>query len=192
MGVGEGSTTPVTISDVARAAGVAPSTSRAFSRPGRVSVKTSERIFQVARELGYRQDEVPRVSASRTHHLVAACVADAMNPVFGATVKGIFAGTRKRGYMVVLIDSNESSEIESETTKRSLATVDGFIFAGSRMSDAGLRHLAGMKPVITVNRKVPGVSSVTPAADEGLGDALSHLVADGRFTVTYLAGPTAS
>ena len=192
MGVGEGSTTPVTISDVARAAGVAPSTSRAFSRPGRVSVKTSERIFQVARELGYRQDEVPRVSASRTHHLVAACVADAMNPVFGATVKGIFAGTRKRGYMVVLIDSNESSEIESETTKRSLATVDGFIFAGSRMSDAGLRHLAGMKPVITVNRKVPGVSSVTPAADEGLGDALAHLVADGRFTVTYLAGPTAS
>ncbi|HAP98384.1 MAG TPA: LacI family transcriptional regulator, partial [Cutibacterium acnes] len=37
MGVGEESTAPVTISDVARAAGVAPSTvSRAFSRPGRV------------------------------------------------------------------------------------------------------------------------------------------------------------
>ncbi len=47
----------------------APSTVfRAFSRPGLVSVKTSERIFQVARELGYRQDEVPRVPASRTHH----------------------------------------------------------------------------------------------------------------------------
>ena len=125
MGVGEESTAPVTISDVARAAGVAPSTvSRAFSRPGRVSVKTSERIFQAARKLGYRQDEVPRVSTSRTYHLVAVCVADVMNPVFGATVKGIFAGARKRGYMVVLIDSNESSEIESETTKRSLATVD--------------------------------------------------------------------
>jgi len=115
-----------------------------------------------------------------------------MNPVFGATVKGIFAGARKRGYMVVLIDSNESSEIESETTKRSLATVDGFIFVGSRMSDAGLRHLAGIKPVMTVNRKVPGVSSVTPASDEGLGDALTHLVSEGRSTVTYLAGPTAS
>lgn len=193
MGVGEESTAPVTISDVARAAGVAPSTvSRAFSRPGRVSVKTSERIFQAARKLGYRQDEVPRVSTSRTYHLVAVCVADVMNPVFGATVKGIFAGARKRGYMVVLIDSNESSEIESETTKRSLATVDGFIFVGSRMSDAGLRHLAGIKPVMTVNRKVPGVSSVAPASDEGLGDALTHLVSEGRSTVTYLAGPTAS
>ena len=44
-----------TIRDVAEAAGVATSTvSRAFSRPGRVSTEIAERIYRVARDLGYR------------------------------------------------------------------------------------------------------------------------------------------
>ena len=44
-----------TIYDVARAAGVAPSTvSRALSKPGRVSFRTAEHVRRVADELGYR------------------------------------------------------------------------------------------------------------------------------------------
>ncbi|MGH8828181.1 MAG: LacI family DNA-binding transcriptional regulator, partial [Jiangellaceae bacterium] len=50
---------PPTIYDVARAAGVAPSTvSRAFARPGRVSFETAQRIRAVAAELGYRSATV--------------------------------------------------------------------------------------------------------------------------------------
>jgi LacI family transcriptional regulator len=42
------------IYDVAKAAGVAPSTvSRAFSRPGRVNSRTADRIFAAARGMGY-------------------------------------------------------------------------------------------------------------------------------------------
>ena len=52
---GEDPTRPVTIYDVAAAAGVAPSTvSRAFSRPGRVNAETAERIRRIAGTLGYR------------------------------------------------------------------------------------------------------------------------------------------
>ena len=44
-----------TIYDIARIAGVAPSTvSRALSKPGRVSFQTAERIRKVADEIGYR------------------------------------------------------------------------------------------------------------------------------------------
>ena len=54
-----------TIYDVARAAGVAPSTvSRALSKPGRVSFKTAERIRQVAEELGYRSGRIERSISS--------------------------------------------------------------------------------------------------------------------------------
>ena len=50
-----------TIYDVARAAGVAPSTvSRAFSRPDRVNAETAERIRDVAAELGYRTNPLAR------------------------------------------------------------------------------------------------------------------------------------
>ena len=50
-----------TIYDVAREAGVSPSTvSRALSRPGRVSFETAERIRQVATELGYHGKAITR------------------------------------------------------------------------------------------------------------------------------------
>lgn len=193
MGSGRDDAAPVTISDVARAAGVAPSTvSRAFSRPGRVSVRTAEHIFEVARRLGYRQDEVRRMTSRRSQKLIAVAVADAMNPVFGATVKGVFAGARERDYMIVLIDSNESTAVESRTTRGSVALVDGFVLAGSRMSDAALRHLAGIRPVVTVNRKVAGISCVLPATADGMAQVIDHLVGQGRTSVSYLAGPTAS
>ncbi|MGO2022721.1 MAG: LacI family DNA-binding transcriptional regulator, partial [Brachybacterium tyrofermentans] len=45
----------VTIYDVAKTAGVAPSTvSRAFSRPGRVSASTHAKVMAAAKELDYR------------------------------------------------------------------------------------------------------------------------------------------
>ena len=47
----------VTIYDVAKAAGVAPSTvSRAFSRPGRVSAATHAAVMAAAKDLGYRTE----------------------------------------------------------------------------------------------------------------------------------------
>lgn len=52
-------TRKVTIRDVAEAAGVAPSTvSGTFSRPGRVSSATAQRILTIANDLGYRIDNV--------------------------------------------------------------------------------------------------------------------------------------
>src|SRR3954468_18130086 len=70
------------IYDVAKVAGVAPSTvSRAISRPGRVNARTAELIFAAARAIGYRFDEPPRMinyrSASRS---VAVVVPDVTNP----------------------------------------------------------------------------------------------------------------
>ena len=50
-----------TIYDVARRAGVAPSTvSRTFARPGRVSFDTAERVRAAAEALGYRTRSVAR------------------------------------------------------------------------------------------------------------------------------------
>ncbi|MEV6904283.1 LacI family DNA-binding transcriptional regulator [Amycolatopsis sp. NPDC051372] len=44
---------PATLTDVARVAGVAPSTvSRAFTKPGRVNAATCEHVLRVAAELG--------------------------------------------------------------------------------------------------------------------------------------------
>src|SRR5215212_7649978 len=67
----------VTIYDVARAAGVAPSTvSRAFSRPGRVNAATAERLRQVADQLGYRANPLARALSTARTHMLALLVSD--------------------------------------------------------------------------------------------------------------------
>lgn len=184
---------PVTIRDVAVEAGVATSTvSRAFARPGRVSASTAAKVFRAAERLGYRQDPVERLATDSRTALVAAVVADVMNPVFAAMVKGINAEALRSGYGLVLVDANESADRELSTLTRFLDSVDGLLFAGSRMSDVSIRHLAGVRPTFVLNRHVPGVSSVIAETRTGLEEAIDHLAGLGHTAITYLAGPAAS
>ena len=78
-----------TIYDVASAAGVATSTvSRAFSRPGRVSAVTRDRIMRVAAELDYRPNPHARALLSGNHQTVAMVVSDITNPHYFELIRG--------------------------------------------------------------------------------------------------------
>ena len=82
----------VTIYDVARAAGVAPSTvSRAFSRPGRVNAATAERIRTVADELGYRTNPLARALSTARTQMIALMVSDVGNPFYAEVIRGALA-----------------------------------------------------------------------------------------------------
>ena len=77
----------VTIYDVARTAGVAPSTvSRAFSRPGRVSAATHAKVMDAAKELDYRTASPDAQERGERHHRLGIEVADLTNPYFAELV----------------------------------------------------------------------------------------------------------
>ena len=77
-----------TIYEVARVAGVAPSTvSRALSRPGRVSFKTAEHIRKVAEEIGYRVAAFERSAPRQSTSMLVMVVADITNPVFFGMIR---------------------------------------------------------------------------------------------------------
>ena len=88
-----------TIYDVARVAGVSPSTvSRALSKPGRVSYKTAEHVRQVAGELGYGAVRIERIVSERGSGLLAILVADIANPVFFGMIRGAERTANELGY----------------------------------------------------------------------------------------------
>lgn len=183
----------VTIVDVAARAGVAPSTvSRAFARPGRVSSETAERIFTVARELGYRQSSVGQVGPQARTSLLAIAVADVMNPVFAAMVKGAHTEATKHGYQLLLVDTEESGQTERSSLEGLVPSVEGFLLAGSRMPDGAVRHIAHMRPTIVLNRQVPGVGWACGDSRCGLRKAVDHLIEQGHSSFTYVSGPAAS
>ncbi len=182
-----------TIYDVARVAGVSPSTvSRAFSRPGRVSAQTAERIRQVAEELGYRSREVTRAAAKTTTKVLGLAVADITNPFNFRVIRGCQAAAAEAGFVVTLNDAQESEALEREMLRRSLPLLDGLIIASSRLSDTELRTLAKSLPVVILNRRVSGLHCIVPDMAHGVRKAAEHLMALGHRNITYLAGPEAS
>jgi len=189
---GEGGS-DATIYDVARVAGVSPSTvSRAFSRPGRVSAQTAERIRAVAEQLGYRSREISRASAKSTTKVIGLAVADITNPFNFRVIRGCQSAAAEAGFVVTLNDSQESEALEREMLRRSLPLLDGLVIASSRLSDTELRTVAKQIPVVVLNRRVQGLHCIVPDMVYGVRKAAEHLVALGHRNITYVAGPEAS
>lgn len=182
-----------TIYDVARAAGVAPSTvSRAFSRPGRVNAETAERIRTVAADLGYRANPQARALSTTRTMMLAVVLADVTNPGFFDLVRGAGSAAREAGYTMMLGETQESAGHEREMLEAMAASADGIVLAGARTSDAGIRQIAKVTPVVVVNRDVTGVPAVVVDLARGARASAEHLHHLGHRDITYLSGPEAS
>ncbi|GAA2869093.1 LacI family DNA-binding transcriptional regulator [Streptosporangium fragile] len=184
---------PPTIYDVARAAGVAASTvSRAFSRPGRVNAATAERIRRVAAELGYRVNPLAAALPTGRTNMLALVVSDVTNPVYGEIIRGAESAAAEAGYVLLLIDAQESDRLERHSLERALPGVDGVILAGTRMSDSAIRVAAKQRPTILLNRVVTDVPGIVHDNAYGMHLAVRHLYDLGHRALTYVAGPEAS
>ncbi len=182
-----------TIYDVARVAGVSPSTvSRAFSRPGRVSARTAQKIHAVADEIGYRAREVGRIPAKSATRVLGIAVADITNPVNFRVIRGCQSAAAEAGFVITLSDAQESEQQERELLSRSLPLLDGLVIVSSRLSDTELRTVAKSVPTVVLNRRVQGLHCIVPDTASGGHASAEHLVALGHRTIAYLAGPEAS
>lgn len=182
-----------TIYDVARAAGVAPSTvSRAFSRPGRVNGETAEHIRQVAVRLGYRSNSVTSGTSTTESKVLALVVADVTNPFYGEIILGAEEIATLAGYTIQLTDTQESDHLERTSLERALPTVDGILLASTRMTDAGIRMVAKQRPTVVLNRAIADLPCVVVDNPRGVRQAAEHLAELGHSQITYVAGPEAS
>lgn len=182
-----------TITDVARLAGVATSTvSRALSQPGRVSVATTQRIEDAVRTLSYVPSSQARSLTSGRTDTVALIVPDIANPFYFDLIRGAQRQLRASGYTQVLVDTEESEEIEADTIDAMRKSADGVILVASRLSGEALSEAAARQPLITINRDLPDVPSVIIDTPDGVRQALTHLQSLGHRRIAYIAGPAGS
>lgn len=191
-GVRKGTSAP-TIYDVAKLAGVNPSTvSRALSQPGRINIKTQERIQAAAKQLNYRLNPMARALPTGRTNTLGLLLADITNPMIFGIVRGAEHAASEHGYTLVIAESQESGEREATTAERVQPSVDGLVLGTTRLSDEQIRRLSEHKPLVLINRDVEGVASVLPNVDPGIGEALAHLEQFGHQSVAYLSGPANS
>jgi DNA-binding LacI/PurR family transcriptional regulator len=187
---GLGRPRPVTLHDVARAAGVAASTvSRALSDPERVNVRTREHVQAIAREVGYQPNRLAQALHTGRTRMLAVLVPDITNPHNFGLVRGAEAQARAAGSTLVIADTQGAPELEVAHLDRLASSVDGFVLAASRLQDEELRTLAGRSPVVLFNRRVTGLASLVTDSADGSRQIVEHLVALGHRSLAYLTGP---
>lgn len=184
---------PPTIHDVAALSGVAASTvSRALSTPGRVNFRTRARIEAAAAQLKYVPNAQAKALSSGRTKAVAVLVADITNPFYFDIIRGTQLQLKAAGYTQLLVDTEESEEVEVNTIEQLLQTADGVILTASRVSDEALTLAAAKMPLVTINREIPGILSVVLDTPTATNQALDHLISLGHTHIAYVAGPDSS
>lgn len=177
-----------TMHDVAKAAGVNPSTvSRVFSKNGRVSERTRKHVENVASEVGYRGDSLrPDVPSSCTR-ILGIIVADFADPSCWDIIRGVETAASGLGFKLMLSGSLELPGSGTHATRT--AAPDGLIMVNSTADEDLIRELARHKPVVLINRQIEGITSVVPDIQKGVGQAVRSLRAQGHRKLAFIAGP---
>ncbi|HSG64105.1 MAG TPA: LacI family DNA-binding transcriptional regulator [Gammaproteobacteria bacterium] len=184
------------IKDVARRAGVHPSTvSRVLNPATRsmVSASLAEEILRIAAELGYRRNPLASGLRTRKTYTVGIIIPDLTNPVFPPIVRGAERALDAGGYIAILADSGSSDRSELEIVENMRARdVDGLILATAKRRDpvVGTCVEQGI-PLVLVNRTVSqhNVAAVINDDELGIELALEHLRALGHERIAYIGGP---
>lgn len=184
----------VTIRDVAKAAGVSPSTvSRALSTTDRVSSETTRRIIGVAERLGYRlptvEEPTAAVQTESSSHLIGIVVPDVTDQYAAAIVHSVENECFGHGYGLVIAESRDSVAWERMVLEKTMSLVDGVIMVAPRMANPMLRDYADAHPLVVTNRNVRNVTSIVVDISTGIGQAADLFAVRGRTRVTYLSGP---
>ena len=193
MTIPQGSS-PVTVVDVARAAGVSTATAaRALGDYGTVRESTREKVRRAAAELGYRANDIARSMITGRTGTIGVVLADIDNPFFAKLTRGIADRAKQSGYEIVLANSDE--ELESERAAVQLLTrkrVDGLIVAPASRDDADhLRDaIASGIQLVLADRQVDDlpVDTVTLRNAAGARDAVSRLIDLGHRRIGYVSG----
>ncbi|WP_353174646.1 LacI family DNA-binding transcriptional regulator [Paracandidimonas soli] len=133
----------VTLDDVARAAGVAPSTvSRVVNKPGLVSSKTTAHVQAVIDALGYVPNLLAGGLASRRTRLIAAVVPTVSNVMFAQMVQSLGDTLSHAGYEMLLGLSGYDQQREQHVVDAILSRrPDGIFLTGAQHTPHTIRRL---------------------------------------------------
>lgn len=183
----------VTLTDIARACGVAPSTvSRALSNPNRVSVEMYERISTKAVEMGFASATLPTGGERRARGTIAMVLPNVANPFVFDLIRGSQAQCQAAGFLHLLISTEESAHVEMEWLKELSRTVDGIVLASPRTDDEALKAIHDAVPLVVINRELAGVSGVVITTAAASVQALGYLESLGHRRISYVRGPATS
>lgn len=186
----------VTLKDVARRAGVHPSTvSRALdpAKGSLVNEETRSRVRAAAEELGYRGDAIASGLRRGRTDTLGVIVADLGNPFIAPVLRGIENHLEGRRLMALIAETQDDHGRMSRVLDNLVARrVDAVIITGARNGDERLlRKVQHQVPIVLAVRNLPGadIPAITHDDERGGRLAAEHLIEQGHRRIAQLHGP---
>jgi LacI family transcriptional regulator len=188
----------ITISDVAREAGVSMMTvSRVLNNKAGVGQETRQTILDIIKKLGYRPSSVARGLATQRTGTIGLVMPDVSNPFFPGIALGVEKVAFAEGYSVLLCNTGEDSQREMDVLELLAEKwVDGLVLCSSRLDEEKLTAILPLYPAaVLINRQLINpedplaVGSVLIADKTGGQMATRHLLSRGHKKIGYIAGP---
>ncbi len=186
---------PITISDIAKEAGVSRATvSGVLNNNPNVSSKTRERVLQIIKKYNFTPNAVARALALQHTGLVGLIVKDISNPLYSKISLGVEEVCEKEGYSVIIGNTHTDTAREVAYTELlRQRRVDGLIVfpMQKNVDTTHLQALAQQKLPFVLLADVPGIEADLVRADDenGAFEAVQHLIRNGRQNLIYVSGP---
>ncbi len=180
----------ITIRDLAKATGLSLGTiSRALKNQSGLSEVTRSYVFEMARELGYdfgklKQTRMRRIAflLHRQHNTLCS------SPFFSPVLHGAEEACRREGIALSFVALGPAEPVMDQIR---VHQPDAILCAGFFEPELLMALRDTGKPMVLVDMRLPGFTSVNP--DNRLGGYLAtrHLIQTGRKRIAMLAGPPA-
>lgn len=185
-----------TIYDVAKIAGVSPSTiSRAMNTPEIVAEDTRQKVMNAVKELAYIPNMMAASMPRRRTNYIGLIIPDITNVFFSNLVRGVQDVCEKHGYGVLVVNSDDSQKKEGRYLKLLYSRrVDGVILtvAGYREKEFPEEELSLLKKmnIVLIDREINGMTTPIVKVNNFAGaySAVKYLLTMGHRKIMYLAG----
>lgn len=187
----------ITANDVAKLAGVSPSTvSRVISNNPKISKATRDKVLKSMKKLGYYPNANARSLAMQKTGTVGIIIPTTSedyfsNPFFSESLRGIIRGASNSDYDL-LISTNTEKDDEIKIIQRFIraSKVDGVILMTSKVQDEGIKYLLNIDFPFSLIGSYPGGNINQVDNDNALAsyELTQHILNNNRKNIALLIG----
>ncbi|MBC8265178.1 MAG: LacI family DNA-binding transcriptional regulator [Anaerolineales bacterium] len=182
--------------DVAQLADVSQAAvSRVFTPDASVSDEMREKVLAAAEKLGYRPNVIARSLVRQSTNMIGLVVIRFTNPFYARMIRDFTRALQNRGYWTLLLNIQDSQEVEKTLPMALQYRVDGIIVTSATLSSKLADECARLgTPVVLFNRyALTGNVNAVRCDNVGGGRMVADALLDaGHQRIAYIAGEEGS
>jgi LacI family transcriptional regulator len=183
----------VTLLDVAKEAGVSPSTvSRILNGTARVDGAKRAAVERAIKKLDFKPNLFARSLKTGTTMTVGILAQDIESPFYTRAMRGIEQGLADSGYAPIIVSGHWNAHEEAERIRLLQARrIDGLVILTGHLPDEDIIAFAKHQPIVVTGRHLEGPSIRSHTIDHAAGGyiATRHLLGLGHRRIAHIAGP---